>query len=127
VLGPWIVEVWTVGRIAVQQPLFAFLVLGGMGTLMWTGTATALYATNNSKAISVIYVIAMSTGLAIAAAAAYGTSLSGVAMVLALAEFCAFVLILMRSQAFLGQPYMTLLRGVLRPPTDALKLFRRAV
>lgn len=126
VLGPWIVDIWTVGRIAVQQPLFAFLVLGGVGTLMWTGTATALYATNNSKEISAIYVISMAAGLAIAAVAAYGTSLSGAAMVLALAEFCAFVLILMRSQVFLDQPYTTLLRGVLRPPTDALKLFRRA-
>lgn len=126
VLGPWIVEIWTVGRIAVQQPLFAFLVLGAMGTLMWTGTASALLATNNSKAISLIYLISVSAGLAVAAVAAHATSLGGVALVLALAELCVFVLILMRSQAFLDQPYTTLLRGVLRPPTDALKLFRRA-
>ena len=126
VLGPWIVEIWTVGRIAVQQPLFAFLVLGAMGTLMWTGTATALLATNNSKEISVIYLISISAGLVVAAVAAHATSLGGVALVLALAELCVFVLILMRSQAFLDQPYTTLLRGVLRPPTDALKLFRRA-
>lgn len=127
VLGPWIVEIWTVGRIAVQQPLFAFLVLGGMGTLMWTGTATALYATNNSKEISAIYLISISAGLAIATVAAYGQSLSGVAAILALAEFCAFVLILMRSQTFLDQRYATLLRGVVKPPTDVLKLFRRAI
>lgn len=126
VLGPWIVEIWTVGRIAVQQPLFAFLVLGAMGTLMWTGSATALLATNNSKEISVIYVISISAGLVVAAVAAHATSLGGVALVLALAELCVFVLILMRSQAFLDQPHTTLLRGVLRPPTDALKLFRRA-
>ena len=126
VLGPWIVEIWTVGRIPVQQPLFAFLVLGAMGTLMWTGTATALLATNNSKEISVIYLISISAGLAVAAAAAYGASLGGVALVLALSELCVFVLILMRSQAFLDQRYTSLLCGVLRPPTDALKLFRRA-
>ena len=91
-----------------------------------SGTATALYATNNSKEIAAIYLISISAGLAIATVAAYGQSLGAVAAILALAEFCAFVLILMRSQSFLDQRYGTLLRGVVRPPTDALKLFRRA-
>ena len=58
--------------------------------------------------------------------AEHETSQRRVPLVLALSELCVFVLILMRSQAFLDQRYTSLLCGVLRPPTDALKLFRRA-
>lgn len=124
-LGPWVVEIWTVGRIDASQPLFAFMVLTAVSTLLWAGTATALYATNNNQAISVIYVVAASVGVVLAILAAQMAGLPGVAAVLALAEFGVFVMILVRTQTFLGQPFGVLMRRVVVPPVDALKLFRR--
>lgn len=123
--GPWVVEIWTVGRIDATQPLFAFMILTAVSTLLWAGTATALYATNNNQAISLIYVVAASVGVVLAIIAAQMAGLSGVAAVLALAEFGVFVMILVRTQAFLGQPFGVLIRRVIVPPVDALKLFRR--
>ena len=55
-LGPPIVELWTGGRVVVEQPLFGWLLAGGMATLLWTGAATVLHATNRHARIAWLYV-----------------------------------------------------------------------
>lgn len=124
-LGPWVVEIWTVGRVTATQPLFAFMVLTAVSTLLWAGTVTALFVTNNNQAVSVIYLVAASVGVTLSILAAFLVGLTGVAAVLAFSELCVFVMILIRTQAFLGQPLSVLLRRIVVPPVDALKLFRR--
>lgn len=127
ILGPWIVDLWTVGRIAADQPLFTFLLLLGTATMLWAGTATALYATNNNKEIATVYVIAAAAGVIAAVGAAQYGGLTLVAAVLAIAEFGVFTMILIRTLAFLDQRPAALLAAVARPPTDALRLFRKGV
>ena len=123
-LGPWLVEVWTAGRITVRQPLFSWLLAGGMVTLLWTGAATAMLATNSHKEIAVLYVLAASAGLAASAAAAVHTGPSGVAAALALSELVVLVLVLKQALGFLDQRLGALARSTLRPPVDVLGLFR---
>ena len=124
-LGPWIVELWTGGRIAVRQPLFGWLLAAGVATQLWTSAACALHATNRSQAIAAIYVLVSGAALAVAAIAGTHAGSDGVAAVLAVAEFVVFALILRRTLAFLGQRFSDVLRDVLRPPRDALDLLRR--
>ncbi|MBO6783461.1 MAG: hypothetical protein JJ899_09365, partial [Alphaproteobacteria bacterium] len=121
-LGPWIVEVWTVGRIEVTQPLFALLVLAGMATLTWTGTASALYATNNNQAIATIYVVVASVAVAASIFAAMIGGTSGVAAALALAELVVLALVFIRTLRFVDQSAGQVLRRVVVPPVDTLRL-----
>lgn len=125
VLGPWLVDLWTVGRIAVQQPLFAILLITGMGTLLWTGTATALYATNNNREIAAIYIIAAAAGGVSALILAPVVGLNGVAFAFALTEIGVFVMVLVRTLAFLDQRFWSLAGAVVKPPTDMLRVLRR--
>ena len=122
-LGPWIVDLWTGGRIAVRQPLFVLLLVAGAGTLLWTGAATALHATNNNREIAAVSVLATGAGLLAALAAVSHAGSSGVAAAMAGAELVVFVLILRRALAFLGQRPGELLRAVLRPPAEVLGWF----
>ena len=122
-LGPWIVDLWTGGRIAVRQPLFALLLAAGAGTLLWTGAATALYATNNNKEIATACVLATGAGLLASIAAVPHAGASGVAAAMAAAELAVFALILRRALAFLGQRPGELVGAVLRPPTEVLGWF----
>ena len=124
-LGPWIVELWTGGRIAVRQPLFAWLLAAGVATQLWTSAACALHATNRSQAIAAIYVLVAGAALAVTVVAGAHAGSDGVAAVLAVAEFAVFALVLRRTLAFLDQRFADLLRDVLRPPRDALDLLRR--
>ena len=124
-LGPWIVEVWTVGRIAVEQPLFAWLLAGGLATLLWTGASTVLHATNHHKETAWLYVLAACAGLAASVAAAAYTGTSGVAAALAVSEVLVLALVLKRALAFVDQRFGELAGAALRPPVDALELLRR--
>lgn len=123
-IGPWIVDLWTGGAIAVRHPLFVLLLAGGAATMLWTGAATALLATNNNRAIAVVSVMATGTGLAASVAAAFPAGASGVAAALAAAELVVLGLILRRTLAFLDQRLRRLARAALRPPLDALALLR---
>ncbi len=122
VLGPWIVEIWTVGRIEVTQPLFGLLMLAGMATLTWTGTASALYATNNNQAIATIYVVVASAGVAASIMAAFVVGTSGVAAMLALSELIVLALVFVQTLNFVDQRASEILRRVIIPPTDTLRL-----
>ena len=99
------------------------LLAAGAGTLLWTGAATALYATNNNREIAAVSVLATGAGLLAALAAVSHAGSSGVAAAMAGAELVVFVLILRRALAFLGQRPGELLRAVLRPPTEVLGWF----
>ena len=124
-LGPWVVEVWTAGRITARQPLFAWLVAGSMATLLWTAAATVLLATNHHKEIAWQYVLLASAGLTAATAAAHYAGSTGVAVALAVSDFVMLALVLKWALTFVDQRFGALAGAVLRPPTDALDLFRR--
>ena len=124
-LGPRLVEVWTAGRIAVEQPLFGWLAAGGAATLLWTGAAAALHATNHHKEIALLYVAAAGAGLAVSAAAAPYAGPSSVAAALAVSEVVVLILVLKRAIAFVEQRFGALAGAALRPPTDVLGWLRR--
>ena len=123
-LGPKLVEVWTVGRIAVEQPLFGWLLAGSVATLLWTGAGAALYATNHHEKIALLYVAVAGAGLAAASVAAGYAGASGVAAALAVSELVVLALALKWATAFVGQGFGALAGAALRPPTDILRLLR---
>ena len=123
-LGPKLVEVWTVGRIAVEQPLFGWLLAGSVATLLWLGAATVLHATNHHEKVALLYVTVAGGGLAAASVAAGYAGASGVAAALAISELVVLVLVLKRATAFVGQGFGALAGAALRPPTDVLGLLR---
>ena len=125
-IGPWLVDVWTGGRIAVRQPLFTLLLTTAMATLLWTGAATALLATNRSGAVAAACVLAAGAGLAAGAAMAPAFGTSGVAAAMAIAEVAVFAVVLARSLSLLGQTFAALVAAALRPPVNALDWLRRA-
>lgn len=125
IVGPWVVELWTAGRIHAQQPLFALLVASGMGTLLWTGAASPLYATNNNRAIAFAYVAVACLAVAGTALAVEVMGLDGAGLALALGECLFLVFVLARALAFLDQGFGQLCAYVVRPPTDLLSLLRR--
>ena len=124
VLGPALVELWTGAKVAVRQPLFALLLAAGAGTMLWTGVATALMATNHSQRISGAYVLAAGTALPVSAAAAHFAGASGVAAVAVAVELVVLALALKRTLALLDQRLADLARAALRPPLDALDPLR---
>lgn len=126
VFGPAIVDFWTVGRIPVPRTLLGLLLIGGLSTVMWHGVATALYATNNNRAIATIYGIAAASGLAVLALVTPGLGINGAAAALAVAELAVVVLVMGRTMAFLDQRFSSLVLAALKPPTDALRLLRRS-
>ena len=125
IFGPAIVDVWTVGRIPAPRTLLGLLLIGGLSTMMWNGIATALYATNNNRAIATIYGIAAASGLAVLAIVTPGLGINGAAASLAIAEVAVVLLVMGRTMSFLDQRFSSLLLAALTPPTDALRLLRR--
>ena len=125
VFGPAIVDFWTVGRIPAPRTLLGLLLIGGLSTMLWNGVATALYATNNNRAIATIYGIAAASGLAVLALVTPGLGINGAAASLAIAEVAVVLLVMGRTLAFLDQRFASLVLAALTPPTDALRLLRR--
>ena len=123
-LGPRLVEVWTVGRIATEQPLFAWLAAGSVATLRWTGAATVLHATNHHAKVALLYVTVAGAGLAAASVVAGYAGASGVAAALAVSELVVLALALKWATAFVGQGFGALAGAALRPPTDVLGWLR---
>ena len=123
-LGPALVDLWTGGKVAVRQPLFALLVAAGAGTLLWTGVATALMATNRSQEIAGAYVLVACTALPVSIAAAHAGGTSGVAAVALAVELVVLALALKRTLVLLHQRFPDLAAAALRPPLDALELLR---
>ena len=123
-LGPWIVDAWTGGKIAVRQPLFVLLLAVGLATQLWTGAACALHATNHNKEIAVIHLVVAGAALAVSAVAGTHAGVDGIAAVLAVAELAVFALVLRRALAFLDQPFLDFARAVVRPPSGAIALLR---
>ena len=123
-LGPELVEVWTVGRIAVEQPLFGWLAAGSVATLLSTGVATVLHATNHHEKVALLYVTVAVAGLAAGSVAAGFAGASGVAAALAISEFVVLVLALKWATAFVGQGFGALAGAALRPPVDVLGWLR---
>lgn len=124
-VGPVVVDVWTVGRIEVTQPLFGLLLLAGMATLTWTGTATALYATNNNQVIALFYVVVASVGVLASIIAGFVVGTSGVAAMLALSELVVLVFVFVRTLNFLDQRAYLVLRQVIVPPIDTIRVLMK--
>ena len=125
IFGPAIVDVWTVGRIPAPRTLLGLLLIAGLSTMLWNGIATALYATNNNRAIATIYGIAAAAGLAVLTFVTPQFGIIGAAATLAVVEVAVILLVMGRTLAFLDQRFGALLLAALTPPTDALHLLRR--
>lgn len=123
-LGPALVDLWTGGKIAVRHPLFALLVAAGASTLLWTGVATALMATNRSQEIAGAYVLVAGTAVPVSIAAAHFGGASGVAALALAVELVVLALALRRTLTLLDQRFPALAAAALRPPCDALDLLR---
>jgi O-antigen/teichoic acid export membrane protein len=125
IFGPAIVDFWTVGRIPAPRTLLGLLVIGGLSTMMWHAVATALYATNNNRAIAAIYGISAASGLAVLALVTPMFGINGAAAALAIAEMAVVLLVVGRTMAFLDQRFLSLVLAALKPPTDVLRVLRR--
>lgn len=122
--GPQAVALWTGGEFGVRQPLFALLLAGAVGTLLWTGVGTALMAANRSERIAATYVPVAAGSLAAAAALAPALGASGAAAALAAGEWLVFALVARRTLTFLDQGATSLALEALRPPTGLIRLLR---
>jgi len=122
-LGPALVDLWTDAKIAVRQPLFALLLAAGAGTLLWTGVASALMATNRSQEIARAYILVAGTALPVSMAAAHFAGMSGVAAAALAVEAVVLVLAVKRTLLLLDQRFPNLAVAALRPPLDLLRVW----
>ena len=122
--GDWFVELWTVGKIAVEQPLFALLIAAMVVTTMWTASGTVLYATNRNKAFAAVYMVAAAASIALAAALAGRYAADGVALAMLAGELVTLAFVLVRALPFIEETVGGLVGVIWRPPVDALRLLR---
>ena len=124
-LGPPLLAEWTVGRIAIDRHLLAWLAAGAAATLLWAGATAALHATNRHQEVALQYVVVAGVGLLVAALVAPRLGTTGVAATVGIAEGVAVASILRRTLAFVDQRLSVLAHAVKRPPTDFLSWLRR--
>ncbi len=123
--GAPLVEIWTAGRVVVEQPLFGWLAAGSAILLMCDGVTSALHATNRHKEIAVVHLVMAGLATAVSAGVAPHAGASGVAATLAVAHMLVLVLAMARALAFVEQRLGALAVAAARPPIPIFRWLLR--
>ena len=120
VATPWILEIWTQGRIipwpGVYLPLLAAVLLWAAHTL----AANVLQATNNHQRFALVFLLANVAGLILAVPLTHLASLPGAATASVLVELAILTYVLPRAARFGDGNIANFLRHIATPPSPTM-------
>ncbi len=67
VAGGAILQLWTLGKVRMDPPLFHWLLASAVASVLWYGSLIMLKAANRHLRISIVYAVAAGTALLLAA------------------------------------------------------------
>lgn len=125
VAGDPVVRLWTTGKVAVEQPLFALLIVAMAGSIIGLASGTVLYATNRSQQISPVLVVVAALALAAAIPLADIAGLAGVAATAAVSEWLLAGWVVHRTLPAIEERPLPLVLRAFTPPFDLWRIVLR--
>tara|TARA_B100000315_G_scaffold260400_1_gene321437 strand:+ start:1320 stop:2705 length:1386 start_codon:yes stop_codon:yes gene_type:complete len=114
--GDLIVDLWTVGKIQVNNPLFIGLLLVALVNALWWGSLSILYATNRHQNLAIMYVVTNILFIGLAYPLIVSVGISGAAIALLAIEIVLAIYTIGSVLSFIEERPGRLFVEVIKPP-----------
>ena len=112
IFGPWVLRVWTHGRIPISLPTFYFLLAGVVVNSLWNTSSTVPIAANRHGRIAVEQLLACAAALGVAIFLMHPMKLPGAALGLLLGDVVMVFTVLTGSLSLLNEHFGDFIRSL---------------
>jgi len=123
--GESLLGIWTHGKVPMDWPLYALLLLSAVANAVWNTALMAAYATNRHARVAIVYSSVYGVGtFVLAYILAEFSGLAGVGLALLLSEIAMAPYVLMKTFHMTGESCGSWLGIVARPPFFLIRRIR---